>query len=284
MDNTFRQRAEEYLDQPFEVSLETLSLCNAACEFCPYPTVSRRGTRMPDELIDRLVDEMATFERPFFLAPFKLNEPLLDKRLIPLCERVNRDVPNATLKLFTNGSALAPDKVEGAARLRNVAYLWVSLNAHEPDEYERVMRMSFERTAKRLDGLHASGFSHPVILSAVARGEPHDEAFRFYCFQRWPKFTALVIKRDAWLGYTEAGTDIVPDAPCSRWLELSVMATGKVAHCCMDSGEDPRWTIGDLTRQTMREVYNAPLWRERRERLLSRKQLDDRSPCAGCTY
>lgn len=281
MKDIFRLLAADYMDQPREVSLETLSLCNAACSFCPYPTIERKGTKLSDALLDRLVGEMTEFEQPFFFSPFKLNEPLLDHRLIPLCERMNREVPRAVLRIFTNGSALTPSKIEGIARLRNVVHLWISLNSHKPDEYEAVMKMPFERTAKRLDYLHSIDFPHPVMLSTV--GYPNEE-FRYYCWERWPKFDSMAIKKDSWLGFTEAAVKEVPDTPCGRWLELNIMATGKVSHCCMDSGEDSRWTIGDLNAQTMIEVYNSPVWRERREKALSRRQLDERSPCAGCTY
>jgi hypothetical protein len=268
-----------YLDQPLEVSLETQALCNAACTFCPYPTLDRKGVRMSDELIDRLVGEMASWKARFCFSPFKVNEPLLDKRTIPLCERMNREVPHAGIRIFTNGAALTPDKVEGIAKLENVVHLWISLNSHDPEEYERLMSMPFERTAKRLDYLHSVDFPHKVVLSTV--GFPN-EPFRRYCYDRWPKFESFALKKDAWIDYTDAQNAEVPDTPCARWFELSIMADGRVSHCCMDG--TGKYAIGDVTTQTMLEVYNSPFWRERREGLLSRKQLDDRSPCARCTY
>jgi hypothetical protein len=270
---------EHCLDEPHEVSLETLALCNAACTFCPYPTLERKGTRMPDELIDKLVEEMKGFTKPFFFSPFKVNEPLLDKRTIPLCERMNREVPNAVLRIFTNGSALTPDNVAGIAALKNVVHLWISLNSHIPEEYERLMSLPFERTAKRLDYLHEQDFPHPVVLSTV--GFPNDP-FRRYCFERWPKFQSMAIKKDGWLGYTDPASPEVPNSPCGRWFELSITAAGVVSHCCMDG--TGKYAIGDVSKQTMLEVYNTPFWRERREKMQSRKQLDDRSPCNRCSY
>jgi len=109
---------ENWLDQPLEVSLETLSKCNAACSFCPYPSLERQGHKMPDELIDRLVKEMAQFSFPFMFSPFKVNEPLLDKRTLPLLRRMNKEVPHARLRIFTNGSAL---KRKEHCRARGIA-------------------------------------------------------------------------------------------------------------------------------------------------------------------
>lgn len=269
------ERYRPWLNQPQEVSLETLALCNAACTFCPYPTLERQGTRMPDELIGRLVEEMAGWDRPFMFSPFKVNEPLLDNRVIPLLERMNRDVPHARLRIFTNGSPLTLDKAEQIGRLQNVEHLWVSLNTHRPEEYEPLMSLPWARTAKRLDDLHASDFPHPVCVSRVGR----DVEFAPYVRERWPKFRPVIIKRDGWLGFTDATDSEVPDTPCARWWELNIMATGTVAHCCMDGkGEFP---IGDVNAQTMLEVYNTRHWRERRQKLLSRRGLH---PCSTCTY
>lgn len=266
---------ERYANQPHEIALETLAQCNARCTFCPYPTLERIGERMPDELIERLIDEMATFRHPFYFSPFKVNEPFLDKRLIPICQTFNRKVPHGILRLFTNGSALTDDNVTAVAGLQRVIHLWVSLNSHDPDEYERLMGLKFSLTTKRLDALHARDFPFPVVVSRV--GE--DPAFREYVRERWPKFQPAQIKRDGWLGYTEPQNSDVPQAPCTRWWELSIMATGKVALCCMDgTGE---YAIGDVTRQTLLQVYNSPAYRARRVGLMARGDI---SPCNRCTY
>ena len=265
------------MDQPHEVSIETLAQCNARCTFCPYPTLERIGTKMSDELIDRLIEEMAAFKRPFIFSPFKVNEPLLDKRLIPICESFNERAPHGYLRIFTNGAPLTDANIEGIAKLKNVRHLWISLNSHEPEEYERLMGLKFEHTAKRLDRLHASKFPHPVMLSCV--GFPN-EPFRRYCYERWPKFDSMAISKSGWIDYTDPQISEVPDTPCSRWWELSITASGVASLCCMDG--EAAYPIGNVEKQTMLEIYNAPAWRERREKLLSRK--DAGAPCATCTY
>lgn len=267
---------QHYLEQPNEVSLETLALCNAACTFCPYPTLERKGTKMPDELIDRLVGEMATWRVPFTFAPFKVNEPFLDSRTIPLLERVNREVPRAHLRIFTNGSPLTPDKIEAVAKLKNVRHLWISLNETDPEKYEALMGLKFERTAKRLDYLHGLDFPHPVMLSTV--GYPNED-FRRYCFDRWPKFESMAIHRTSWLGYVTPQDRPIPDRACARWFELSIMADGRVSLCCMDGqGEYP---IGNVHEHSMLEIYNAPRQKAMRQMLWSRKAA---GVCATCNY
>ena len=265
-----------YGAQPHEVALETLALCNARCTFCPYPGIERQGARLPDEVIARLVDEMATFALPFYFSPFKVNEPFLDKRLLPLCRAMNEKVPKAVLRLFTNGSALTDRHIDELARLSNVAHLWVSLNTHRPVEYESLMGLDFERTARRLDALHARPFPHPVVVSRVGP----DADFGRYVAWRWPKFRPSIIERDAWIDFTATDDPAVPDRPCGRWWELSITATGKASLCCMDG--EARYGFGDVNTQTLREIYNHPTLRAWREGAISRMAAG--LPCARCSY
>ncbi len=274
-DSLFYELQQVALDQPAEVSLETLSLCNAACTFCPYPTLERKGQKMSDDLIDKVIADMAEFENPFFFSPFKVNEPLLDKRLFDICEKVIATT-HAVVRIFTNGAALTQKKIDGIAGLTRVMHLWVSLNSHEKDEYEALMGMPFDRTALRLDNLHDQAFPHQVVLSTV--GHPN-RPFQIYCQDRWPKFESATIPRASWLGYTQAQTDVIPALPCVRWFELSIISSGLASLCCMDG--EGKFPIGDVREQTLLEIYNDPNWRERREKLLSRHNVE---VCRTCTY
>jgi MoaA/NifB/PqqE/SkfB family radical SAM enzyme len=275
-----------YLDWPHEISIETYAKCNASCTFCPYTTLDRIGEKLSDEILDRIIAELKDHPHPFILSPFKVNEPFLDKRLIPFCRKVEAEVPNAVLRLFTNGSALTAKHIEEVAGLKRVLHLWISLNDHRPDEYHALMGLDFNRTAANLDMLHTSveadAFPHPVMISKVrAKAEISalDLEFEAYVNKRWPAFGTHLIKRDSWLGYVEPGDPEVPDTPCGRWFELSITATGKVAHCCMDG--EAAFPIGDVTTQSLFEIYNGKAWRENRLRMWSRKNVH---PCDGCNY
>jgi hypothetical protein len=277
---------DHYLDWPKEVSIETYAKCNAACTFCPYTTLDRIGTKMSDEMIERIIHELKDHPWPFIISPFKVNEPFLDKRLIPICRMINAELPKAHLRLFTNGSALTTKHIDEVATLERVAHLWISLNEHEADAYHALMGLDFARTCRNLDALHdkveADEFHHPVVVSKVREAKgltERDIAFREFVNARWPLFGVHLIKRDGWLGYVEPGSPEIPDAGCGRWYELSIMATGKVSLCCMDG--EGAFSIGDLNTQSLFEVYNGRAYRERRVKNLSRAGI---SPCSTCTY
>ncbi len=239
---------------------------------------------MSDELLNKLVDELCTFTEPFFFSPFKVNEPLLDKRLVPLLIDINKRQPLARIRLFTNGAPLTRFKIMELTEVKNIEHVWVSLNSIDPEEYERIMQIKFNMTTERLDILHDlvqdGTFQHPVVVSRVVAGDSTIEwNFISYVTQRWPLFKAVLIKRDAWLGDINAPQIEVPNTPCVRWFELSICSTGVVSLCCMDG--HGKFPIGDVNTQTMLEVYNSPHWRERREQKLSRKAV---YPCSTCSY
>jgi len=263
-----------YMDQPAEIGLETISKCNAKCTFCPYTTLERKG-KMSGWLLDKLIEEMMDFETPFFVSPFKVNEPLLDNRFYDICRTIEA-ATCAYLRIFTNGAALTQRRIDEISQLKRVHHLCVSLNSHIPEEYEALMSMPFERTAKRLDNLHNQDFPHPVFLTCV--GYPN-RPFVVYCLNRWPKFKPQVSPKTSWLGYTKSQVRDVPDLSCHRWFELSVMSNGIVSLCCQDG--EGQFPVGDVNKNTLLEVYNHPFYRERRENRLSRLEVD---VCNTCTY
>jgi MoaA/NifB/PqqE/SkfB family radical SAM enzyme len=278
-------RASTYLEYPAHVHMETLSLCNAECGFCPYVALDRKGTAMSDELIAKILDDLTAIPRsvPFQISPFKVNEPFLDKRIFDVLEEIHEKLPQAKIALTTNATPLTDDKLARLARLPNIAYLWISFNDHRPEHYERIMALPYGRTIERLNAIHrrkAAGRLHfPVVTSRVGDGTPDDDEFCAWINANYPYFSAAVFQRGAWIGQVDTPTTPPPNVGCARWFELSITATGVVAHCCMDGkAEHP---IGDVTRQHVLDVYNDPKYRALRERTLSRLDVE---PCRRCSF
>jgi len=278
-------RRSPYLDFPAHVHLETLSLCNARCGFCPYPGLDRKGHRMSDALIEKILGDLTAIPRilPFQLSPFKVNEPFLDPRLFGVLGAIEAVLPQATITLTTNASPLTEAMLDRLARVRNLGYLWISLNEHRPDAYEALMGLPWARTEARLRMLHArcraGALAGRVVLSRVGDGSPVDAEFCEWVARHYPGFEPSVFRRGGWLGQVDTETPAVPDVGCERWFDLSITSTGTVAHCCMDGRA--AWPIGDVTTQHALDIYNAPRYRSLRERALTRRQA---SPCRACSF
>lgn len=278
-------RLTPYIDFPRHVHLETLARCNARCTFCPSPTLARSGTRLDDRLIDKVITDLTDLPDglPFQLSPFKVNEPFLDVRLFDILDQIEHRLPMARLTLTTNASPLTPKKLARLADYSSLNKMYVSFNDHRPEAYEATMGLSYARTTARLDALHAAVASGEltlrVVVSRVGDGSAHDDAFRLAVVRRWPLFGVVVMRRGDWLGQVDTPIADVPDVGCVRWFELSITATGTVAHCCMDG--EAKWPLGEVSEHHLLEIYNQPSFRKLRLNAVSRHEA---KPCNGCTF
>jgi len=272
------------LDYPTAVHLETWTKCNAACNFCPYPILDRKGNKMSDELLEKILTDLEDIPTPFFFSPFKVNEPFLDKRLLPMLEDVNQRMPNAIIRLFSNGSPITEKKIDRVAKLINVSHLWISLNEHRAKEYEEVMQIPLKITLKRLDLLHQkklNGFPHKVIISRVVDDTFADGQFSEFVSDRYPEFEVRLLKRESWLDFHDhdAINQEVPATMCGRWYEIDITSTGVVSLCCMDGRA--QYPIGNVSKDHVLDVFNSPSYRRMRAGAFNRQAYD---PCNRCTY
>lgn len=280
-------RQSRYLDYPKEVSIETQTVCNAACTFCPYPGLERKGTKMPDALISKIIDDLRAIpsDLPFIVSPFKVNDPLLDVRLFDICQEINAKLPNAKLRIFTNGSPLTEKNILKLTAVDKVEHLWISLNHHEAEPYEKLMQLPLDRTLGNLDLLHrktaAGEFRHPVVVSRVRDHSPVDDAFLEFLADRYPLFSRGIIYQSEWLEQVPglASVRTPPLVGCTRWWEMSITSTGVVSFCCMDGKAEH--ATGDVSKSTVLEVYNDPAYRRYREQFVTRMEG---SPCMSCTH
>jgi tetratricopeptide (TPR) repeat protein len=280
------RRSSPYLEFPAHVHLETLAQCNAACSFCPYPTLDRKGERMSDALIEKIISDLEDIPRShrFQLSPFKVNEPFLDTRLFDVLDQFRTRLPNASVTLTSNASPITERTLDRLSRYPGLEYLWISFNDHRKDAYEKVMGLPYDRTIERLNLIHAKkadgSFAVRVVLSRVGDGSAFDRDFCQWVKTTYPLFDAEIFARGEWLGQVgSAASALPPNIGCIRWFDLSITATGIVAHCCMDGkAEHP---IGDASKSHLLEIYNHPEYRKLRESALSRLEAD---PCRTCNF
>jgi Radical SAM superfamily/Iron-sulfur cluster-binding domain len=275
------------LDFPSKIQIQTADRCNYLCPMCPYPELSpdRPALQLPEPLFRRLIDEVRTAKRKVKLCLMLQNEPFLDKRFLDFLDYAHgADDAVLSVSTVTNGSVLTDDLLD-----RLLAYerfhLTISVNATERERYQRIHGRDFwDRIHTRLMGW--SGPRQRVRLSFVLDRSSIEEARAFQSY--W---------RDA--GY---GTRLVPinsrteeAAPVDRVHvveedfghchypvdTLNVLVDGRVILCCNDWRHDT--TYGDLSRQTIAEVWNGPQLTRMRDAAIAGR-LRESPMCRGCDY
>jgi hypothetical protein len=275
-----------YMDYPKGIGLETLVRCNAACDFCPYPTLDRKGDRMSDAVIEKFLDELGDIpdDVPVSVNPSRVNEPFLDKRVLPLLQELERRHANARIALFSNGSTFTEKLIEGLGTLERIILMNISFNDHREADYEKTMQIPYDRTVRNLDLLHeafGAGVLTPpgIAVSRIGDGTDADRAFIEWCTDRWPRFQARVSPRVDWMGEVSLGwRSRPPKATCGQFFKMQILASGKAAFCGVDSTGDAGF--GDLNGMHLLEIYNHPERRRLRERVLSRDEVPACGSCA----
>ena len=273
------------LDYPVQVNVETYATCPASCTFCTYPTMDRKGTRMSDALLDKIIGDLAAIPRdiPFAFCPFLISEPFADKRLHAILERLEREVPNAAVCLITTGTLLDAKHIARLRERKNIAEVVISLNFCDPAEYEATMGIPWARTWAHVTALHTAAREHGlpfrVPISRVRGDVAADNQFRAFVSRELPAFEARMIDRHGWLGRVEAPVRDLEELPCTQWFELKVTATGAVALCCQDA--QAQHVIGDVNAMSLLDIYNQPAARAQRAALTARKTF---ASCKGCGF
>jgi len=91
-----------------DIGIETTTICNMSCSYCPNSSVGRPAAYMAEETFHAIIDSVAT-SLPHYsgsISPHFYGEPLVDERLESLIRYARKRLPDASIQLFTNGTLL----------------------------------------------------------------------------------------------------------------------------------------------------------------------------------
>lgn len=246
-------------------SIETCTTCNHRCAFCPVSVDPRSREVMPQELFERIVDQVIEAGVPgvgVFLNNY--NEPTVDPLFL---ERVRvlfaKGVPTAIL---TNASRLTPEVIETIRGMGRLRYLGVNLPTTDPAQYREMHGTTdLPRILANVDYAIAHPLAEENAFVVLGYGdERHDldlaEIEQRYRESGWSAKKFVVQSR---AGLVETSHDRTYKARlggCEQigsrpFQHLHVVASGRAIFCCQDYYE--RYPVGDLNRQTVREVLSS---------------------------
>ena len=95
------------------IFIETASLCNRSCIFCPVHRGDRPDEVMSWNLINKMIAELHDLRYSGRMYPYVYNEPLRDSRLRDICKLFSEEVPRASIVISTNGDYIrSKDDIE----------------------------------------------------------------------------------------------------------------------------------------------------------------------------
>lgn len=101
-------------DMFLSVAIETTSVCNRRCSFCPNADDKLRSERpqqeMDDQVFRRIIEGLAEVNYRDVISFQHYGEPLMDSHLEERIEFSRMLLPNAYLKIKSNGDLLSPER------------------------------------------------------------------------------------------------------------------------------------------------------------------------------
>lgn len=285
----FKDLQKYYIEYPREVHIETTGRCNANCVFCPHDVLERKFTDMPDALFNKIIEDLKEIPEniKFHISPFKVNEMLLDKNIFKKISIINEELPNASIRFFSNFNAATEETPALIAQIKNLSSLCISLNSLNEKEYREMMSLDLNRTLKNVMTLFEYNKQHRILdkitLLRVGDESERDSEFEadvYNVFAAYKdQYEVLVLTRGEWIDYLERAEKKLQNNPCLRWFEVSITCTGKVSFCCMDG--KCQYPIGDVNTESVLDIYNSSIIKTLRLNGSERKYVE---PCRRCSY
>jgi len=247
------------------LSLETCTVCNHRCPFCPVSLDPREKEVMSQELFESVVDQTAAVagkDLVIFLSNY--NEPTMD----PLFEDRVRYLfgRGLSVSILTNASGFTPARsrlFEGWGRFR---YIGINMPTLRADRYQKLHgTRDLARVLENIDSMNPNAMA--VESAIVVLGDDDEEHHRDaeeirqrFQSRGWVVKPFKVRARPATGIY-------VPEPPPKKRLKgcelmssrpfehLHVTATGRAVLCCQDYWE--KLQIGDVKRQTVAEILGG---------------------------
>ncbi|RJQ47080.1 MAG: radical SAM protein [Gaiellales bacterium] len=283
----YLRRTVEPPNGPLYLNVEPTNACNLKCYHCSIDGSRKRGM-MDLELFRRVIDQAwdaGVYEVALFLG----GEPLLHKRLPEMISYVHDK--GLESRVYTNACLLTRERSEEILDA-GLDFLGVSIDGDNREEYE-AMRVGadFDEVVANimafLELKKERGQDRPYVSFQMIKLKENPRQFIDPAFIA--RFDGLPVDEFSfrnphdWRGEKEGEISVDTGEryyPCQVfWSAMSVAWDGRVVGCSADL--NGRQIFGDLSRETIMDVWNGEEMKRHR-RLLKERRYEELPLCASC--
>lgn len=275
------------------VSLESSTVCNQRCYFCPVSVAPRPVHAMSSAQYADIVGQLARY-RDTLQAVFMIsyNEPTADKRFVDQV-RVIRDagLPPA---VNTNATGLTPERTDAIIAMGGLAFLSVNLSTLDRERYAAERGGDhLPLVLRNLDYVKSRPLAPRMEMAVLGLGDT-EHARQFEAIQArfagsaFKVFSAVVNDRSGYLQLPHAemprrqtlrGCEQTGSRPLQH---LHITPHAKVILCCQDYAESV--VVGDLNEQTVEQVLRGPKMALMRRWTYGIERAPDDFICRRCKF
>ena len=249
------------------VSIETHSVCNHSCYFCPVSVHERDRAFMQPPLFERITEEIATkFSgiEGVFLNGY--NEPTIDPNFINFIKVLKNK--SIAIAVNSNGSGLTPEVVDCLVDLGGLNYLCINLSTIDEHAFQTDRQASHLKPILRnLDYLGNTDIAQDLSIVVLGRDDDtHDQNHQAiidrFKGSRFEIKRFTVNDRSGRVNHFQRKQQPIKrlrgcEQTGSRPLQhLHINAFGQCVLCCQDYYDE--YVVGDLNSQSMAEVLEGP--------------------------
>ncbi len=146
------------LDTPYNMQIETSSLCNARCIYCAHskPNHGVYEGNMSMDLLERIISDAKSFPRQMkVIEMFSFGEPLCNPNLAAMIKKVKQANISEKINFTTNALLLTPDKADELIEA-GTDIIRISLQGLDAETYKNVcgVEVNFENFLSNLKYLY----------------------------------------------------------------------------------------------------------------------------------
>jgi len=281
------------ISKPTIFAVESTNLCNLNCKMCTRREMKRPVGMMDFGLFRKIVDE-AKKGGTEFLILHEMGEPLLHPKIT---EMIDYCEDNGIRAGISTNATLLTEKIGKKLLKSKLSEITLCMDGATKKTYEKIRQGANYETVKKnilrfLEMKKKSGNTRmKAIVQLIEMDETVDEKEKF--LEEWKKTSADKIffkKFSTWADQVEGIKELAGqkhrymnklDAkrpPCFiPWQSVVVLWDGKVVPCCIDF--DGKIELGDLTKQTLAEIWNGEPMKKLRKSHIDRKFY---GTCSNC--
>lgn len=276
---------------PFNLVIETSSICNAACLMCPYQSMVRSKKIMDDQVFDKITERLRKENIPInkvFLSG--MGEPLADGKIIERIKALKK--MGYLVKLYTNASLLPKAVSEKLVRI-GLNEVNISFNAANKKQYLKVMGLNFNQVVKNIEDLAGAkkrleSDLPKIRISLIAIKDNEKDIDKFV--GKWSGLvdSVTVSKPHEWGGKVKIVSahkfkKLERTYPCrSLWHTVVIDSSGNFVVCCRDY--ESKFKLGNIKTDSFGDIFKSPTLKHFRKLHLEFKKEKLPQICQGCNF
>ncbi len=271
--------------QPRSLHIDTFPFCNAKCRFCRYHTLTRARKKMDMKLLERILDDAASWPEPLkTIVPMHYGELFLDPDWYDTLKMIETKLPRTGIVVPTNGSMLDQATVERLARIETLSIVSFSVNAFFRETYQELMGLEAENIPRIKQATNQLKALRPLVqiwVSMVYSSLYQSKLERSVFKEEWENYAQVHIIHASYC-HDYFKPVIKTRVPCrSIFVDCVILSDGRVCPCCWDS--DGAIIVGDVTQEKILDIWHGEAMNNLRELHNSGKRAEV-PICSECTF